>query len=110
MANTTTVANSCEPCRIPSAKKLPKEQLPSYRREIRQFESRQQRYAKVTLENKAIHAQPIEKRIYTTPRCTLENHLLFPLRERNFQDQEQQWKWISEQAGNHRQDRSVLAI
>jgi hypothetical protein len=49
------------------------------------------------------------KVLYVSPRCTTEDDQIFPTDHSLYQSNKR-WKYISEQAGSHRQDGSVLTI
>jgi hypothetical protein len=51
-----------------------------------------------------------QRQIFTSPRCIMSDDQIFPTNKGLFTSKETRWKQISELAGQHRQDGSVLTI
>lgn len=57
-----------------------------------------------------VEAPSSKKRIIRSPRCIIDDDRLFPTDHRPYQNFDSRWKCISDQAGSHRQDGTVLNI
>ena len=55
-------------------------------------------------------SETIEKLIYRSPRCTTEDGELFPVAPSRYESSIKRWAAISQQAGPHQQDGSVLTL